>query len=1285
MFASARASVCGRLGTTRAAWGGRGRAVCVAGPLAAAPPGQGPPANPVTEALYNPTLLAQIWPLGKGASSFRLVSKDARAAFDAACGGLLAFGPQQQRLRPSQALGWALGMLRRGRRPWSVRIEIEEDSRPQDWRQGVLDLLQAMPQLSGRPGEGVASLELPAGLLSPSTAPLIAGAVPNLSRLELAEAGKLSPDASHEAARGLALLLTGAEDSERASAAAGSGEEAGGGPNGGTSTASPVPVLTSLSALYLSESYIRNTLERLPPGFVSVLRHAVQLRTLGFPGRFDKLSGWYYVRGQAGGSRRAVEELASLTQLTALSLHSCAATLLPVLTGALTRLTSLELQTQEYDDPALSPALFAPLQGLQRLEIPCASLEVTGLAEALSSLTRLSVGGFTLPAQELSQPLTSIPRWRLPAGLRELGLRGSWMPPEALRFVRRNEFDIDEDWSQDISISFNAATPCHLLTPVGGAAGTGPGRPNHGRWLREVAALRPSHLSLEGISLSYQDVETISAEMVDLEVLALIQPSELCFPALPLLAGLPRVESIGLDTMPLCGDDEFSEELRDQALESLVALAGALPRGRKVEVYLNCWDGMESEEWERVKELATSAQEMAEWEYPECGPDVIVLATTGELEDESEAEESLDGDRRGSALSIVDHIGPHKLGDMNAQVAETGSAACSKRRRLGAAPSGQGPPANPVTAVLFNPTLLAKIRPVGEREVAQAQSRILPCTDLHKCLGTFRLVSKDARASFDAACEAPLAFGPQRQICMWDPEDGDKVEGPSPSQAVDWALGMLRRGRRPGAVRCWADKRICPAKWRQGVAEGGGRASAGASGEAASGAPSPLLPRLTALSLSSRYGIDSPKSLPPGFGPVVRKATQLRTLDFGGYCGGRGSSSVLPEDDAEDNRRAVEELASLTQLTALSLQSCAVQLLPVLTSALTRLTSLELSGQREPLPAALFAPLQGLQRLEVPYASLEVTGLTEALTSLTRLSVGSFTFADEASEQPLTSIPPWTLPAGLRELGLGTNGNDWYMSPEVLAGLELHPGLRFDPNSNHSSFVLHPGRHTAPPVEEEGFAGTELLPAAEEALCGALSFVRRHGLFEGGEVTIAYREEEDDRLLQPVGGATGTGPGRPNHGRWLREVAALGPSRLVLEGFELSYQDVETMRDGLEDLETLLLEAPSKLPLPALPLLGSLTHLKELHLDATPWAEDDEDGIELRGQALASIVALGRALPHDRRLTIHQDAARPGAMPQERLRQMGLRAVADMEAWGVDRISIMVDGWYVHVDPDGDD
>ncbi|KAG2501361.1 hypothetical protein HYH03_001151 [Edaphochlamys debaryana] len=707
---------------------------------------------------------------------------------------------------------------------------------------------------------------------------------------------------------------------------------------------------------------------------------------------------------------------------------------------------------------------------------------------------------------------------------------------------------------------------------------------------------------------------------------------------------------------------------------------------------------------------------------------------------------------------------------MNVQDSAMGTPACTKRRPLGAAPSGQGPPANPVPAVLFNPTLLAKIRPVGAEEVAQAQSSILSCRDLRKSLGTFRLVSKDARAAFDGACEAPLVYGPQRQRYGWGQHGAEEPVGPSPSQALGWALGMLRRGRRPRAVHIKVDERIFPDGWRQGGldllqaipqlsgrpgegvaslelpaqllspsaaaliagtfpnlnrlelseagklspdashesarglalllgaasgAESGEEASTGAGGEEAGGAegdgvsggtggeeaggaPAPLLSRLTALSLSEKSKTD--RRLPPGFASVLRQAPQLRTLELPGHGLSRG------EGQEEDDQGPVEELASLTQLTALSLHSCAVPLLPVLTSALTRLTSLELSGQREPLPAALFAPLQGLQRLEIPCATLEVLGLAGALSSLTRLSVGGFTLPAQELSQPLTGIPRWRLPAGLRELGISPRNSAPAVPPEVLAGLELPAGLRLDQASSQTRFALLPGRHTAPPVGDDGFAGTELLPAAEEALCGALRFVLRHGLLGPGSLSIAFYDTQVDRHLQPVGGAANTGPGRPNHGRWLRELGALGPSRLWLEGIQLSYQDVEAIRDGLQNLDLLRFELPSKLPLPALPLLAGLPRLEDLALDASPWAGDDPASSELRGQALASIVALARALPDDRRLKLNQQCATVAAQAgRERVRQMGLRAEADMEAWGVDRISLFVDGWYVQVDPGADD
>ncbi|KAG2501365.1 hypothetical protein HYH03_001155 [Edaphochlamys debaryana] len=578
--------------------------------------------------------------------------------------------------------------------------------------------------------------------------------------------------------------------------------------------------------------------------------------------------------------------------------------------------------------------------------------------------------------------------------------------------------------------------------------------------------------------------------------------------------------------------------------------------------------------------------------------------------------------------------------------------------------------ASPAAVVLFDPSLLAKILP----DVAKKA----PFTPhLNGNRGAFRAVSKDARAAFDRAYEAPLVYGPRRYHNYGRPST-------SPSQALFWALSMLQRGRRPTAVHIEDCRDNNPAGWQKatlfllrGIPQLSGSPGRGVAclqlpADLLSPSAAPLIagafPNLARLELCRRLTCLE----------LTQQAAQLRDLAFGGDYG--GSWDGQPHADTEDIRSALEELASVTQLTALSLNSCAVPLLPILTGALTRLTSLELSGQDDTFSPALFAPLQGLQRLELPRASLGVPGLAEALSSLTRLSVGDFTLPAQELSQPLTSIPRWRLPAGLRELGLDSSHHLPGMPPEVFAGLELPGGLRVSIGA--STLVLTPGRHTAAPVEEEGFAGTELLPAAEEALCGALRCVRQHWLPQGGIVRITYKAEAADRHLQPVGGAAGTGPGRPNHGRWLRELGALGPSRLWLSGFQLSYQDVEEMRDSLEELEVLFLGPPCALPLPAMPLLAGLPHLLELHLDATPWAGRSSAASKLRAQALASIVALARAWLQGRHLQLNLLLS--GRVSGERVRAMGAGALECMRAAGVRPPYMMVDDEPLEPDSDSE-
>ncbi|KAG2501379.1 hypothetical protein HYH03_001167 [Edaphochlamys debaryana] len=497
----------------------------------------------------------------------RRVCKDARAAFDRGCPLPLAFGPlpgppKDGDPSPAEAVKWALDMLHRGRRPKEVRIWVDKDNGREAWSQGGLDLLRALPSLSGRPTDAVSRLTLPAKLLSRPVAALLLGAFPCLTRLVLQDAGSLGA----EAVEGLRQLLLGSRR--------GAGSGCGGG-------------LTELGM---------TGVHGLPDGTASILAAAKHVRSLDLPdAKFPDESDEFM-------DFRRVNELASVSHLCALRIGHCDPTLLPFLIDVLTRLTSLELKQQVDVDP-LPAHVFGALKGLQRLHAPNLVLYVEQLAEELSALTHLNVNALTCHGFEDDEPLTSVPRWALPPGLRRLGLSTAPLSyaPQSLEVLAGLEppAGMELDPGSVISLQIVPGRHAtneddyeargdrpHRLRPAAeealcGAVGFMQRHRLHvgGELCVEYETPALTSALVEGISLSCNDIRTIRDSLTTLESLTLQTPTDLPLPAIPLLAGLPRLSSLGLDATAWAYGGRHTTEDRGKATAAIVGLALALHEG----------------------------------------------------------------------------------------------------------------------------------------------------------------------------------------------------------------------------------------------------------------------------------------------------------------------------------------------------------------------------------------------------------------------------------------------------------------------------------------------------------------------------------------------------------------------------------------------------------------------------------------------------------------------------------------------------------------------------------
>ncbi|KAG2501729.1 hypothetical protein HYH03_000229 [Edaphochlamys debaryana] len=392
-----------------------------------------------------------------------------------------------------------------------------------------------------------------------------------------------------------------------------------------------------------------------------------------------------------------------------------------------------------------------------------------------------------------------------------------------------------------------------------------------------------------------------------------------------------------------------------------------------------------------------------------------------------------------------------------------------------------------------------------------------------------------------------------------------------------------------------------------------------------SGSPQqPLLPNLTDLRMvmPNLREKDLP-DLPPAVAAGLRGATQLRRLEL---------SCNLPAAAAE--RASIEDLAGLVGLESVRIGSVGTPLIGPLVQPLTALTSLAFRCP-ESLSADVLAGLPaGLVRLAAYEARLDVSGLSR-LSSLTQLSCAALV-APPGPVAPLVPVAAprsWALPPRLASCTL------FGQRPEQLPRLRPHAALRWD-----VVLTLKAGQHLSPE--------SALLPEAEAALCGAASILA-DSMARGSTVKV----ETQPALGQmgdvwPVGGEAEVGPGRRNNRTWLEALGQTRMSSLLLKGFALSHQDLETV-SCMRSVETLQISWLCSYPSSALPLLARLPALVDISIDVNDWilGSKMEGPMRIPPHASGALLALcndgrwpGKALTVNLNHSAHITAAMKSAL-----------------------------------------
>ncbi|KAG2499924.1 hypothetical protein HYH03_002211 [Edaphochlamys debaryana] len=432
--------------------------------------------------LTDPNLLSRILAgeAREDARSVRLLSSGICAAYDAQTQQLWAKDSGQGDIAARELS--LRRILAHGCRPAQVIVEVTDSSQA-DQQQAGLRLLRPFVDVSRTSPLLTREHLADAACLTAGRAPrLLARAFPHLTHLTLWDA-----EAAGSSLAGVLGLLLGS----------GNGDQ------------SPVPRRPVLPHLHSLDLGAKST--ELMEGLCAALRGATQLRHLKLDMDLEDASS-------------AIEDLASLVGLERLAVGPTFD--VEALVKPLTALTSLTLGT--YGD--LPAVAFQGLTALVELDCTRASLPVSVLCH-LSRLTRLALGSFMVDAgaRTAPQPL-SLPVLELPPSLRECVLANQ-LPANFSTGINGPERGVHWDvrFVLEAEATQTAVRPpravaalcratsaiAQSMAPTSGFRLRGfgyldlvPGRRNHA--LEALARTNPAFLTLASVTLSHEDLETLS-------------------------------------------------------------------------------------------------------------------------------------------------------------------------------------------------------------------------------------------------------------------------------------------------------------------------------------------------------------------------------------------------------------------------------------------------------------------------------------------------------------------------------------------------------------------------------------------------------------------------------------------------------------------------------------------------------------------------------------------------------------------------------------------------------